>query len=206
MPRDDAAGHDVREQRFHSLYQRYYGLIRAYARRRTWSPEDAADVVAETFTIAWRRIGELPAPPADRLWLYGVARHVIVGRHRSAGRRRSLLARLISSQPPGSEPGPSADPACTALLEALGRLRPVDREALQLVIWDQLSQAEAAQVLGCSANAVGIRVHRAKARLRAELAGTLQAGRPPPAAGRASRGRPAHPADSDPQLPSYQNG
>jgi hypothetical protein len=56
------------------------------------------------------------------------------------------------------------------------------------------------------ANAVGIRVHRAKARLRAELAGTLQAGRPPPAAGRASRGRPAHPADSDPQLPSYQNG
>lgn len=104
MPRDDAADHDLREQRFHSLYQRYYGLIRAYARRRTWSPEDAADVVAETFTIAWRRIGELPAPPADRLWLYGVARHVIVGRHRSAGRRRSLLARLISSQPPAASP------------------------------------------------------------------------------------------------------
>ena len=41
---------------------------------------------------------------------------------------------------------------------------------LQLVLWEQLSHAEAAQVLGCSANAVAIRVHRAKARLRGLLA------------------------------------
>jgi RNA polymerase sigma-70 factor (ECF subfamily) len=177
VPPDDgadfAARHDRREQRFRNLYQRHYELIRAYALRRTWSPEDAADVVAETFTVAWRRIGEVPACPADRLWLYGVARKVISGRHRSAGRQRNLLIRLISTAPPGSQLAPAADPAKATLLEALSRLRPADREALQLVVWDELSQAEAAEVLGCSANAVGIRVHRAKARLRADLAGRI---------------------------------
>jgi DNA-directed RNA polymerase specialized sigma24 family protein len=39
-----------------------------------------------------------------------------------------------------------------------------------LVYWEQLSHAEAAQVLGCSPNAVAIRTHRAKERLRDALA------------------------------------
>jgi DNA-directed RNA polymerase specialized sigma24 family protein len=41
-----------------------------------------------------------------------------------------------------------------------------DREALLLVYWEQLTYAEAAETLGCSVNAIGIRVHKAKARLR----------------------------------------
>jgi RNA polymerase sigma-70 factor (ECF subfamily) len=55
------------------------------------------------------------------------------------------------------------------VLAALATLKAADREALLLVHWEQLSYAEAAQVLGCSANAVGIRVHKAKARMRALL-------------------------------------
>ena len=58
------------------------------------------------------------------------------------------------------------------VVAALDRLSGREREALQLVLWDELSHADAAQVLGCSANAVAIRVHRAKARLRRELSGT----------------------------------
>jgi RNA polymerase sigma-70 factor (ECF subfamily) len=37
------------------------------------------------------------------------------------------------------------------------------------VLWEELSHAEAAEVLGCSVNAVGVRLHRAKARLRDAL-------------------------------------
>lgn len=54
--------------------------------------------------------------------------------------------------------------------EAIEQLRPVDREVLQLVLWDGLSHAEAGQVLGCSSNAVALRLHKAKERLRAALA------------------------------------
>jgi DNA-directed RNA polymerase specialized sigma24 family protein len=83
-----------REHRFRTLYQEHYGPIQAYAVRRSAAPQDAADVVAETFTIAWRRLDDVPEPPEDRLWLYGVARRVMAGRHRSARRSSRLLALL----------------------------------------------------------------------------------------------------------------
>lgn len=39
--------------------------------------EDAADVVAATFTVAWQKLDEIPAGPEATLWLYGVARNVL---------------------------------------------------------------------------------------------------------------------------------
>jgi len=162
-------GHPDRERRFRALYQAYYRPILAYAVRRLGPADDAADIVADVFTVAWRRIDQVPPAPDDRLWLYGVAQRVVAGRRRSARRLQSLTARLRAA--PGIAPQlPGAwDATSDRVLEALGRLSPAEREALQLVLWDQLSHAEAAQVLGCSANAVTIRVHRARARLRAEL-------------------------------------
>jgi RNA polymerase sigma-70 factor (ECF subfamily) len=34
--------------------------------------EDAADVVAETFLVAWRRLDSVPGGDEARLWLYAV--------------------------------------------------------------------------------------------------------------------------------------
>ena len=176
-----------RERRFAALYQEHYRPILAYAVRRAGPAEDAADVVADVFTTAWRRIDQVPPAPADRLWLYGVAQRVIAGRRRSAGRRGRLIARLragYDSRP--AQPG-LRDAASDRVVAALDRLPPGEREALQLVLWEQLTHAEAAQVLGCSANAVAIRVHRAKTRLRGDLssAGTV----PGPASTRARMSR-----------------
>jgi predicted DNA-binding protein (UPF0251 family) len=74
-------------------------------------------------------------------------------------------------QPGLSEPG-LRDAVSDRVVAALDRLSAREREALLLVLWEELSHADAAQVLGCSANAVAIRVHRAKTRLRRELSGT----------------------------------
>ena len=174
----------TRERRFDALYQEHYRPILAYAVRRVTPSEDAADVVADVFTTAWRRIDQVPEAPADRLWLYGVAQRVIAGRRRSARRLGSLTARLRADHAsrPAVQPGPGhhglgyhgpgqpglRDAITDRLVAALDHLSPAEREALQLVLWEQLSHAEAAQVLGCTPNAVTIRVHRAKARLRAE--------------------------------------
>ena len=84
----------------------------------------------------------------------------------ATSRVRNLLGRLAAEHylvPPPISPG---DPVQEQVLEALRELKPAEREALLLVHWEELSYAEAAQTLGCSANAVGIRVHKAKARLR----------------------------------------
>jgi RNA polymerase sigma factor (sigma-70 family) len=155
------------EQRFSSLYREHYRRVWAYAVRRIDSRADAADVVADVFTTAWRRLPEVPDPPADLLWLYGVARRVLAGKRRSARRMRNLVERL-QTDPLYVSPG--GGELTDRVLEAVARLRPAEREAIALVHWEQLSHDEAAQVLGCSANAVAIRVHRARARLRRALA------------------------------------
>jgi RNA polymerase sigma-70 factor (ECF subfamily) len=209
---------DQRERRFRLLYEEHYRSIQAYAVRRVEPADDVADVVAEVFTIAWRRLARIPEPPADRLWLYGVARRVAAGKIRSARRRRQLTARLQASHAahrnPGAHDQESAEglgqllvhgavadgavadgaerdgTARDRLAAAIAGLRPAEREALALVLWDELSHAEAAQVLGCSVNAVAIRVHRAKARLRDALTSTDQAGHaagPLPAAAETKR-------------------
>jgi len=162
--------HDDPERRFHALYTAHYPAILAYAIRRTEPSDDATDIVADVFTIAWRRLDQVPTAPADRLWLYGVAQRVVAGRRRSARRLRNLTSRLHAEQVVAApQQAGGRDPARDHLIAALDQLPAAEREALQLVLWEQLSHAEAAQVLGCSVNAVAIRVHRAKARLRGWL-------------------------------------
>lgn len=171
MPETET-GRSEPERRFRVLYQSHYRTMLAYAVRRAGPSDDAADTVAEVFMIAWRRLDQVPAAPDDLLWLYQVARRVVAGRHRSARRLRNLTERLRADRagPVPQQPG-GRNPAADRLVAALDRLPAAEREALQLVLWEQLTHAEAAQVLGCSVNAVGIRVHRAKARLRDMLAG-----------------------------------
>lgn len=79
------------ELRFRDLYQANFRPVQGYAVNRLGAADDVPDVVAEVFTIAWRRLADIPPPPADRLWLYRTARRVIARRHRSAGRLRNLL-------------------------------------------------------------------------------------------------------------------
>ena len=129
------------------------------------------DVVAEVFAVLWRRLDELPAGPEDRLWLYGVAQRCVLRARRSGLRRWRLQARLVDEERArASANGHSADSRAVLVRAAIERLRPIDREVLRLILWEGLSHAEAAQVLGCSVNAAGLRLHKARARLRAELA------------------------------------
>jgi RNA polymerase sigma factor (sigma-70 family) len=159
-------GYPQRERRFRQLYEEHYRSIQAYAVRRVDAPADVADVVAEVFTIAWRRLDDVPPPPAERVWLYGTARRALASHYRGARRRNQLISRIESSY---AEPIPGSPD--DRLVGAMRQLPEGDRETLMLIYWEQLSHAEAAQVLGCSPNAVAIRAHRAKERLRAVLTG-----------------------------------
>ncbi|MCW2909859.1 MAG: polymerase subunit sigma-24 [Actinomycetia bacterium] len=79
MPGTGNHQRDDEDRRFDVLDQAYYRPILAYAVRRVTLAEDAADVVADVSTTAWRRIDELPQAPADRRWRYGVAQRVAAG-------------------------------------------------------------------------------------------------------------------------------
>lgn len=151
--------------RFEAVFEAHHRRAFAYALRRTASEADAEDVVAETFAVAWRRVADLPPTERALPWLLGVARRVAANHRRGARRWLGLLERLRAE--PQVIQGPAPETRAT---EALARLRPDDRELLRLLAWDGLSQAEAGEVLGISANAVAIRLHRARRRFADALA------------------------------------
>ncbi len=154
---------------FERCYAAHYQQIAAYVRRRV--PErDADDVIAQVFATAWRRFDQVPPPPQDRLWLFGVARNAVADHDRSSMRRSRLAFRLAHAALTAAAPADPPDPRCEPVLAAMNALRPADREALRLVLWDELSHAEAAAVLGCSANAFEVRYRRARNAVRAAVA------------------------------------
>jgi RNA polymerase sigma-70 factor (ECF subfamily) len=163
----EALPRELAEQRFARLYSEHGREILGYALRRCPEPEDAADVVAETFLTAWRRLTDVPLGEEGRLWLFGTARLVIANQRRGERRRgrlterlRAELRRQLAAEAPA---GPSG------ILEALSGLEESDRELLMLVGWEELTPAQAAQVLGITALAARSRLHRARHRLRARL-------------------------------------
>jgi len=164
----EALPRKLAEQRFARLYSEHGREILGYALRRCSEPEDAADVVAETFLTAWRRLADVPLGGEARLWLFGTARLVIANQRRGERRRGRLTEQLraeLRRQLPAEAP---ADPS--GILEALSALEESDRELLMLVGWEELTPAQAAQVLGITALAARSRLHRARRRLRARLA------------------------------------
>ena len=166
-----ALGQELAQIQFGRLYREQGRAILAYALRRVDDREDAADVVAETFLIAWRRLAEVPAGAAARLWLYGVARRVIANLRRSERRRTRLGGRLAESLRTelATHSAPSGEAA--EVLRAMTELSDEDRELLLLISWEGLSPSEAAKVLGASSLAARSRLHRARRRLRALMEG-----------------------------------
>lgn len=171
MPSPPQAGMTERQARFEALYAANHASIFGYALRRTASPDDAADILAETFLAAWRRLDEVPAGDEARMWLYGVARRVLATYYRGE-RRRSALAERLHTELASSYVPPEFDGETAKIAEALRRLPQQQRELLALNAWEGLDYGQIAIVLGCSRNAVRIRLHRARVRFAAELAGT----------------------------------
>ncbi|GAA4605829.1 sigma-70 family RNA polymerase sigma factor [Actinoallomurus liliacearum] len=156
---------DDRKARFEEMYAAMYGPILGYALRRCSSPEDAADVVAETFTVAWRRFDEVPAGEKARLWLYGVARRVLANQRRGESRRR-LRTTSLQDEIAAVVADPSDAPA---IRRAFGDLSDDDRELLGLVAWEGLDHSGLAAVLRCSKGAARVRLHRARKRFSRAL-------------------------------------
>jgi RNA polymerase sigma factor (sigma-70 family) len=169
IEKKEALGRELAQIRFGQLYRAQGRAILAYALRRVEDPEDAADVVAETFLVAWRRLDEVPNDARARLWLFGVARRVIANRHRAERRRTRLGERLAESLRTDLTTRPAPAGEAAEVLRAMSGLGDDDRELLLLVSWEELSPGEAAKVLGISSLAARSRLHRARRRLRTLL-------------------------------------
>jgi RNA polymerase sigma-70 factor, ECF subfamily len=160
-----------RADEFTELYRNHYPAVWRYAARRS-DPETARDVAAETFLVAWRRAGAVPAGNDQVLpWLYGVARLVLANSDRAWRREQRVISRL--GREPAEELVPDTARSVAERIrveQALASLSEADQEALRLVGWEELDLAGAALAMGCSRSAMAVRLHRARRRLDRALA------------------------------------
>jgi RNA polymerase sigma-70 factor, ECF subfamily len=152
--------------RLTEMFERHYGEVLGYLIRRVRNRDQAEDLAEATFEFAWRRLSEAPEEPLTKRWLILIARRQLSNYWRSLQRRQHLVEKLGNMRSPqGSEALDSE----SEVLVAFARLRARDQEVLRLVAWDALSNAEAAAILGCSTNALTIRLHRARNALESEF-------------------------------------
>ena len=164
--RDDPAA-------FRELYDRWAERLLAYFYRRVFDAEVAADLLAETFALAYERRGrfrDLGKPGGA--WLYGIATKELSHWFRRQAVERRAVRRLGIEVPPLDDESIAriealADAAThrEALSAAMARMTGGEREAVELRVVDELAYAEIAACLGCTENTARQRVHRGLARL-----------------------------------------
>lgn len=139
----------------------------AYFRRRLDYADAAADLLAETMLVAWRRRSRFPADcEGQRMWLFGVAAKVLANHRRGVRRRLALAARLrdLLYETPAPDHSESQ-----AIRDAVARLPEPQRELVMLVHWEGFSLVEAAVLLELNASTARGRYAAARETLRHQL-------------------------------------
>jgi RNA polymerase sigma factor (sigma-70 family) len=157
-------------ERFADLYAEYYEVVLAFFARRTFDPETAFDLMAETFAAAFSDLPSLRADNDDsgRAWLWAIARHQLY-RWRERGRvERLSLQRLGIERPELSaveferaEELADLDRVRGGVAAALERIGAEQREAVHLRVVEERGYPEIAARLGVSEQVVRARVSRA---------------------------------------------
>ena len=167
---------------FAGIFDRHGKEILRYAHARL-GPDQAEDIVAETFLAAFRRRDRYDTSRADaRPWLYGIAIRLISRQRRAEARYRQML-QSVPVEMVAEDFGDRSAERATAerlrpqLLGVLGGLPVRDRELLLLVAWAGLTYEEAASAMDLSVGAVRSRLHRVRVRTRSALGGVNPAGR-----------------------------
>jgi RNA polymerase sigma-70 factor (ECF subfamily) len=164
--RDDPAA-------FRELYDRWAEQLLAYFYRRVFDAEVAADLLAETFAVAYERRGrfrDVGRPGAA--WLYGIAAKELSHWFRRQEVERRAVRRLGIEVPRLDDESIARIEALAdaaehreALAGAMAQMTGGEREAVELRVVDELAYAEIAARLDCTENTARQRVHRGLARL-----------------------------------------
>jgi RNA polymerase sigma factor (sigma-70 family) len=157
------------EARFRELFRDHYPAVARYVLARGYQAPDADDLIAGTFEVAWRRLDAVP-PGGDAVpWLLTVARNLSRNEHRKTLRELSLIDRVAVGEAVSAETEADRRAEWAGVFRALEQLRPVDRDLILLVAWDQLSPSDAGRVLGLRPVTARSRLHRARQQLVALL-------------------------------------
>lgn len=172
------------DARIESLIEKHADRAYAIALRMSGNPADAGDIVQEAFLRVMKYAQSYDSSQPFEAWLAQIIRNVYFNSLRVEARRRAVplsssvddedafaLEDVLSDAEPGPERQAVARENSDQVQEALGTLSPVLRMTVILVDLEGMEREEAARSLGCSLSALDVRLHRARAQLKAKLGG-----------------------------------
>ncbi len=166
---------------FTALMRRHKSWLYNFIRRHVATPEDAYDVLQDSFAAAWKALKSYDRSRPFGVWLRRIALNKCRDRARKDVVRRRVFS-LVGLSPEVQDKIPDeaaladqtqiANETLRRLNRALDSLPVHLKQPLVLTALQGLSQKEAADVLGVSAKAVETRAHRARKQLAAALGGS----------------------------------
>lgn len=171
-PAEDAADPELI---FDHLYETYEPMVERWVRRLAGPSADVEDLVHDVFVVALRRCSEFRGEAKVSTWLFRITQ-LVVRKRRFRRRLRQFLDVLHRSHEEALAP-PSPTPLevledrqrCARLYAALDRLPEKYRTAIIMCDIEGSGAEEVGQLIGLTANAVWVRVHRARAMLLEQL-------------------------------------
>jgi RNA polymerase sigma-70 factor (ECF subfamily) len=166
---------------FQILYERYRDPIFRFAYRMLGSVEAAEDIAHDCFLSLIKEPRRFdPEKASLRTYLYAAARNQAAKRYQTFGREAAMdELRVEPRMPDHYEPIRKVldDELAGEVRDAIANLPPLQREALVLFEYEELSLAEIGAVVGADSNAVKARLFRARDKLRAGLDQYFRIGR-----------------------------
>jgi RNA polymerase sigma-70 factor (ECF subfamily) len=147
---------------FEALYRNYYDVVYSVAKGILGDSDEAADATQEVFRLVLRNLKRFDRRARFSTWLYRIAINRSIQQARLLARRPKAIP-LDAAAAVSTDAGEIADPR---IQQALQELSPSDRAILVLFYWQELSLAEIAAAMECSANACKTRLFRARERFR----------------------------------------
>jgi RNA polymerase sigma-70 factor (ECF subfamily) len=154
-----------RNDAFSELFRRYKQPLYGFFRRRLAASAhtQAEELTQETFLAILRAASRYEPSALFRTYLYGIAFRILSAHRRKTAFRATFLGSTDVEREPGKLESPDAG---LQIRQAVARLERIDREALMLREFEQLSYAEIAELLQLPLNTVRSRLFRARIALR----------------------------------------
>ena len=143
--------------------------LRRYARSLTRDAHAADDLVQTCLERALDRFHLWQPGRSLRPWLFTIMRNLFIDTQRRASNRELVLPFEELPTQPSQRANQENHMAARMVLQEIDRLPDEQREVLMLVGVNELSYAEAAQVLGIPQGTLMSRLHRGRAKLRERL-------------------------------------
>lgn len=173
-----AAGHDAA---LNDLMERHGERLFHYLIRCLQNEDDAADLAQETFVRVYQNRMKFRPDAKFSTWLYTIASNLVKTRYRFRSRHPEVSLDAENDQTghsfrdslPEGSPTPTerlqTEERADAVRRAIAALPEDLRTPLILAEYEERSQAEIGEILGCTAKAVETRIYRARQQLRTAL-------------------------------------